>query len=169
MSEKWIDMAEVARLKETNVSFADHDFPDYKKISNEDLLLMKVDVLVPAALEDQITKDNADKTQASIILEMANWPTTKEAEKILKQRNIPVIPDVLANSWGVTVSYFEQVQNSMIYYWPEKEVHEKLTEIMERATDEVIAMSEKHSVTLKEGAYIVALDRLLEAMKERWR
>lgn len=168
-SEAWIDMNEIVTIKEKNINFADYDFPAYTRISNDELLEISVDVLVPAALENQITKDNADKIQTSLVLEMANGPISNEWAELLEQRNIPVIPDVLANSWGVTVSYFEQVQNSMMYYWPEIEVHTKLKEIMELATKEVILMSERHQVTLKNAAYIVALERILQAMKDRGR
>src|SRR5690606_6445101 len=101
-------------------------------ISNEELLALDVDILIPAALEDVIREDNVDKIQAPVIIELANGPTNSKADAILASRGILVVPDILANAGGVTVSYFEWVQNKNGYYWPLEEVHEKLHRIMQR-------------------------------------
>jgi len=159
----WIDVDKIEKLKTENKPVS--EYTDASQISNDDLLLLDVDVLVPSALEQVIHADNANKIQAKVILEMANWPVTPEADKILASKNIPVLPDVLANAWWVTVSYFEQVQNNTNYYWPESEVNEKLEAIMRPSTLDVINTANKYKTTLRNGAYIVSLRRILEAMK----
>lgn len=131
-----------------------------KDISSEELLKLKVDVLVPAALESVITSENAPKIQSKYILEMANGPTTEEGDAILKERNITVIPDILANSGGVATSYFEWYQNIHNEKWTKEDVFMKLKDKMEKAVDCVFATHEKHKVTFREAAYIVALERL---------
>ncbi len=136
-------------------------------ISNAELLELKVDVLVPAALENQITAENADRIQASIVAELANGPTTPEADAILFKKGVLVIPDVLTNAGGVTVSYFEQVQNAMNYYWEEEEVLVKLKKLMTAAFTSVWANKEKHSVDLRTAAFILAVERIALAMKDR--
>lgn len=146
------------------------DFPSGfgKEISNDDLLLLDVDVLIPAALSNQITKDNADEIKAKIILEMANAPITKEADQILEKNNVEVIPDILANAGGVIVSYLEWVQNSENYYWKEKEVNEKLKEIIESAFDKVMNLrKEKDLNNIRNASYILAVNRILEAERLR--
>jgi len=136
-------------------------------ISNADLLELECDILIPAALENQITSDNADKIQARLILELANGPITPDADKTLFAKGIPVIPDILANAGGVTVSYFEQVQNNTNYYWSHREVQEKLKLKMETALAWVLESAKAHNVMLRTGAYVVAMKRILEAMKVR--
>jgi glutamate dehydrogenase/leucine dehydrogenase len=136
-------------------------------ITNAELLELECDILIPAALENQITSENAKNIKASLILELANGPVTPDADTILFQKGIPVIPDILANAGGVTVSYFEQVQNSMNYYWSREEVQEKLKLKMETALDGVLRSANEHTVMLRTGAYVVALKRILEAMKVR--
>lgn len=131
-----------------------------KDISADEILTLPVDILVPAALENAITKENAEKVQAKIVLEMANGPTTLEADEILSEKGVTVIPDILANSGGVAVSYFEWYQNMHKETWTKEDVLSKLKVKMETATDAVFAASEKHKVTLREAAYIVALERL---------
>jgi glutamate dehydrogenase len=135
--------------------------------SNAELLELECDILIPAALENQITEDNAYNIKASLILELANGPITPAADTILYKKWIPVIPDILANAWGVTVSYFEQVQNSMNYYWSREEVADKLKLKMETALHGVLTSAKEHNVMLRTGAYIVAMKRILEAMKLR--
>lgn len=115
------------------------EYPHGEKFSNVDFLIQKADILVPAALENQITAENAGKIQSAIIVELANGPITPEADTILWERNIPVIPDILANAGGVTVSYFEQIQNDLAEVWTQETVHEKLHEAMMYATTGVIA------------------------------
>lgn len=131
-----------------------------KKITNEELLALKVDVLVPAALESVLTAKNARAVQARCVLELANGPTTNEADEILDRAGIAVIPDILANAGGVTVSYFEWVQNRQGYYWPEEEVHSKLKISMEKAATAVLDATEEFKTSLRTGAYISALKRI---------
>lgn len=139
------------------------------QITNDELLTMDVDVLIPAAIEDQITADNVEAVQADAILEMANGPTTPEADDYLAAHDVPVIPDILANAGGVTVSYFEWVQNLANEYWSEERVREELEEYMRRAFDQVIDVREAEDgdTTLREAAYIQAVDRVLEAERAR--
>ncbi|MBI2652692.1 Glu/Leu/Phe/Val dehydrogenase [Candidatus Woesearchaeota archaeon] len=142
-------------------------FKNAKEISNETLLELKADVLVPAALEDQITKKNANNIKAKFILEMANRPITPEADDILLEKNILVIPDILANSGGVVVSYFEWVQNSMNYYWSEKEVLEKLKTYMTDAVKELSKVCTDFKCDLRKSLYINAIKKILEAERLR--
>jgi len=135
-----------------------------EKLNNEQLLALDVDILVPAALEGVLHWSNAWSVKAKIILELANGPIDPDADKILEKNNIVVIPDVLANAGGVTVSYFEQVQNNTNYYRSEQEVHEKLENIMKPATKAVIHTAEKYTISLRMAAYVVSLERILSAM-----
>jgi glutamate dehydrogenase (NAD(P)+) len=135
----------------------------YKKgehVTNEELLTLKCDVLVPAALENVITSRNADQIQAKIICEGANGPTTAKADAILDKKGVYVIPDILANAGGVTVSYFEWVQDRGGYFWDEKTVNERLEKIMKDSFNEVSAMADRHKVSMRIGAYMVAIDRV---------
>ncbi len=136
-------------------------------ITQEALLEMDVDVLILAALEGILTAKNADRVKAKVIVELANGPTTPEADEILYKKGIHVIPDFLCNAGGVTVSYFEMVQNASMYYWDEKEVHERLDKRMTRAYHEVFDMSEKYHINMRKAAYAVAVSRVVEAMKTR--
>ncbi|EAX47020.1 Glu/Leu/Phe/Val dehydrogenase, C terminal [Thermosinus carboxydivorans Nor1] len=142
-------------------------YPGAKAVSNKELLELPVTVLVPAALEGQITAENADRIKAQVIAEGANGPTTPEADEILSAKGVMVIPDILANAGGVTVSYFEWVQNLYRYYWSEREVHAREEELMVKAFNEVYKASQKYQVNMRVAAYIVALERLSEAMKLR--
>jgi len=136
-------------------------------ISNEKLLTLECDILVPAALENQITKINAPKISAKIVAEGANGPVTPEADKILFSKNIFQIPDILANSGGVIVSYFEQVQNHMNYYWTEEEVRDKLKVLIDRAFFNVVSMMKQHKVSMRTAAYMLAIKRVADAMQAR--
>src|SRR3989338_1789450 len=142
-------------------------FKGANEISNKELLGLKADVLVPAALEDQITKKNADNIQAKLILEMANRPITPEADEILLQKGIFVMPDILANAGGVVVSYFEWVQNSMNFYWSEKEVLEKLKAYMANAVKELSKVCTDFKCDMRESLYIDAIKKVLEAERLR--
>lgn len=133
-----------------------------KEITSEEILELPVDVIVPAALEDVITENNAPKIRAKIILEMANGPTTSQADEILKERGVVVIPDILANSGGVAVSYFEWYQNLHDEKWTKEEVFKKLEEKMEKAASEVYKLSEEKKITLREAAFVIALRRIGE-------
>ncbi len=142
-------------------------YPDGQVIANSRLLLLPVDILVPAALENQITKDNAGKIKARIILEMANGPTTPEADVKLAKRGIIVVPDVLANAGGVTVSYFELVQNLQQYYWTEGEVLAKLKPIMIQSFKQVWERAQQLNIDLRIAAYVVALEKIGQAIEAK--
>lgn len=143
------------------------EFPGSTAIDNAALLTMDADVLVPAALEGQITGENAGKVRAKLIVEGANGPTTPEADEILAKRGIPVVPDILANAGGVTVSYFEWVQNFYRYYWTEEEVEQREETAMVSAFNNVYDMAKKYGTEMRVAAYIVALERITGAMKAR--
>jgi glutamate dehydrogenase/leucine dehydrogenase len=144
-------------------------FKDAKLISNEELLELKCKFLIPSALDGVITKDNAKKIQAESVLELANGPVTSEADEILNNRNIVVIPDVLANAGGVIVSYFELVQNIQNFYWEEEEIQIKLKKLILKAFSEVISSANKYNISLRKSAYLVAVKRIVTAMKLRGR
>lgn len=140
-------------------------FPGSQEISSIDPIIVDCDILIPAALENQITKQNADEVKAKLIVEGANGPTTPEADRILDERGVQVVPDILANAGGVTVSYFEWVQNRMGYCWTENEVDEKLKNIMVNAFKDVYQTVNKYNVDMRAGAYILAVSRVVEAMQ----
>jgi glutamate dehydrogenase/leucine dehydrogenase len=133
-----------------------------KPISNEELLELPVDILIPSALENQITEKNAGKIKAKIILEMANGPTSSEADEILFKKGVTIVPDVLANSGGVTVSYFEWDQNLKSEKWSEDDVNKKLKKKMEKAFNAVWTVSKEKNIDLRTAAFIVALQRILK-------
>ena len=136
-------------------------------ITNEQLLELPCDILILSALENQLTGENAAKVQAKIILELANGPITPEADEVLKTKGVDILPDILSNAGGVTVSYFELVQNQMNYYWSLEEVLGKLKPIMQKAWRTVKGNAEKYSCTYREAAFITALKRLEAAIKMR--
>ncbi len=142
-------------------------FPGAKAISNEEVLEAKVDVLVPAALENQITKKNADKIQAKIVAEAANGPTVPEADTILFQKKIAVLPDVLANAGGVTVSYFEWAQDIQGYFWELDEVNSRLERVMVRSYNDVHKVALDRKVNNRTAAYVLAIQRVVDAMQIR--
>lgn len=138
-----------------------------RMITNEEMLEMECDVLVLSALENQVHEGNADKIKAKMILELANGPVTPEADEILEKRGIKVIPDILANAGGVTVSYFELVQNQMNYYWTAEEVQDRLKKIMIEAWHTVAATAREFNCSYREAAFITAMQRLEVAIKVR--
>jgi len=138
-------------------------FPGTKEITNQGLLALDCDLLVPAALENQITEHNAADVRAKVILELANGPTTPEADAILNDRGVHVIPDILANAGGVTVSYFEWVQSLQQYFWNEQEVNNRLNEIMRRAYEEVHDVATRENVPMRQAALWLAVTRVAEA------
>ena len=142
-------------------------FPGADPISNEDILELEVTLLFPSALENVITPANANRIKCQISCELANGPTTPEADDILYDNGIFVLPDFLANAGGVTVSYFEQVQNTYNFYWPLSEVHQRLDEKMTRAFHGVYQMYQKEKVNMRQAAYLVAVARVAEACKLR--
>jgi glutamate dehydrogenase (NAD(P)+) len=138
-------------------------FPGSEEVSNAGLLELECDILVPAALENQITGANADRVKARIVAEAANGPTTPEADAILYDRGIFLIPDILCNAGGVTVSYFEWVQDMQSFFWTEQRINESLKEIMDRAFEAVHTMSHRREVDMRTAAYMVAVARVAEA------
>jgi glutamate dehydrogenase (NAD(P)+) len=142
-------------------------YPGAEAISNEKLLELDVTVLFPSALENVITDKNASKIRCKISCELANGPTTPEADDILFKNNVFVLPDFLANAGGVTVSYFEQVQNTYNFYWPLEEVHQRLDEKMTRAFHGVHKVYQQEKVNMRQAAYLVAVARVAEACKLR--
>src|SRR6185436_11119229 len=129
-------------------------------VSNSELMELECDVLVPAATENQITSKNAHRIKCKVLAEGANGPTTANADKILASNGVFVIPDILANAGGVTVSYFEWVQNRMGYYWREDVVNERLEDIMVASFADVVKFAERHSVNTRIASYMLAIDRV---------
>ena len=164
-SEKGLDFDAVLKHKQKTGTV--QGLEGTKNITNEELLELGVDVLIPAAIENQITSKNADKIKAKIILELANGPTTPEADEILFKRGVLDLPDFLANAGGVTTSYFEWVQNIGGYYWTREEVYEKLDKKMTTAAEDVLATADKYKVNPRTGAYIISVKRVADAMKAR--
>jgi glutamate dehydrogenase (NAD(P)+) len=147
----------LAYLQETK-SF--DGFPDVEKVSNSDLLEIECDVLAPCATENQITSENADRIKCKILAEGANGPTTPKADKILHENGVFVIPDILANAGGVTVSYFEWVQDRMGFFWSEDEVNQRLKDKMVASFNEVVGYAETHNVDMRTASYMLAIDRV---------
>ena len=160
-----LDCNDVEKFAQANGSVV--GYPGAQVITNAELLALEVTILSPCAMELQITKDNAANVKAQIVAEGANGPTTPEADEILSAKGVFVVPDILANGGGVTVSYFEWVQNLYRYFWSEEEVVEKQIVMMRNAFKNVYAAAEKYGVNMRVAAYIVALSSLDEAMKVR--
>lgn len=163
--DKGIDYDQVCGHKACTLSVA--DCPDTECISNEDLLALDVDILIPSALENVIHEGNAGKIKAKIVAELANGPTTPDADEILYSKGVHVIPDFLCNAGGVTVSYFEMVQNFCMDRWEEDLVHRKLDAKMTTAYHAVYETSKKFGINMRKAAYVVAVNKVVEAMKLR--
>jgi glutamate dehydrogenase (NAD(P)+) len=153
-----LDVPEVLSYLAKNKSL--EGFPGADRVSNTDLLELECDILVPAATENQITSKNASRIKCRVLAEGANGPTTANADRILKENGVFVIPDILANAGGVTVSYFEWVQNRMGFYWTERTVNERLEEIMVASFNDVAKFAELHNVDSRTASYMLAIDRV---------
>ncbi|MCG2767466.1 MAG: Glu/Leu/Phe/Val dehydrogenase [Chloroflexota bacterium] len=162
---KGFDARDVKRFKSETGTVV--GYPGADVITNEELLELECDVLVPSALEKVITGENADRIKAKIIAEGANGPTTPEADRVFAEKGIFVIPDVLANAGGVTVSYFEWVQGLQFFFWSEQDINLKLRDIMVKAFGDVLAISKEKNVDMRIAAYILAIDRVAEAVMIR--
>lgn len=158
-----IDIAAASAHKEQTGALA--GLAGSTSITNEELLLLDVDILAPSALENVFTAENADKVKAATIIEMANGPTSPEADAIFAQKKITVIPDILANSGGVATSYYEWYQNMHDEKWNKEDVLQKLDTLLSSSLEDVIAAQQKYATTYRNAAYIVALERIIKAIK----
>ncbi len=165
INKKGLDIQEVLKYNQKTGSVT--GCPRTDKITNNELLELDVDVLIPAAVENQITEENADKIKAKMVLEMANAPITQIADGMLEKRGIIIIPDILANSGGVIVSYFEWIQDMQAYCWSEKEVIKKLKDIMITAFDRALEKSKSCKTSLRMASYILAVEGLSTAINLR--
>jgi glutamate dehydrogenase (NAD(P)+) len=164
-NDKGLDVAKMIDYAKQHRSI--DGFPGGDALDNTKLFELPVDVLIPAALENQITMDNAPKIRAKIIAEGANGPTTPDAHKYLHEKGIFVIPDILANAGGVTTSYFEWVQDRHGYFWEEEEVNQKLERKMCEAFDDVLQTAQRYKTDMRTAAYIVAINRVAIVTKMR--
>ena len=165
-NQNGIDIPEaIAYSQENNNSL--EGYPEAEPISNEELLQLECDVLVPAAKEDQINRNNAGQVKARIISEGANGPVTANADSILEDKGVVVIPDILANAGGVTVSYFEWVQDRQGYFWTEERVNRRLNRMMRDAFDNLYKVSEEYDITLRQAAYVYAINKVAATLKMR--
>lgn len=163
-NQEGLDIQKVIRHKAKNMTVC--DYSEGLNCTNEDILEMECDILVPAAMENVISRSNAEKIKAGIILELANGPLTSSADKLLEKKGVTIIPDVLANVGGVTVSYFEWKQNLDKEHWSEKEVNTRLKQILEDNTQKVFETAEKHKVGLRLGAYLLSIERIRKKAKQ---
>jgi glutamate dehydrogenase (NAD(P)+) len=165
-NHRGLDVARVLQCQQSNNSCANDEI-DGDEMSNEELLQLECDILVPAAIENQITEGNANKLRCRMIIEGANGPTTPTADIILKEKNIYLVPDILANAGGVVVSYFEWVQNLQELFWSEEEIYQRLKRILSNAFDEVRALAERQKVDMRTAASILGIGRVAEAIRLR--
>jgi len=161
-----IDINDLIAYRDSNKGLIE-GYPKAQRIKHEELFELDVDILVPAALENSITEENADKIKAKLIVEGANGPVTPGADKILRSKGVTIIPDILANAGGVTVSYFEWVQDLQSFFWDLDDVRNKLAKMMRAAFAEVAKTKEKYNTDFRTAAYIVAIDRVAKAVKLR--
>lgn len=166
-NENGLDIAGIYKYLDSGKNLLDGYTGDCKRITNAELLELPCDILIPAAIENQITAENADRIKAKIVIEAANGPTSVEADEILNKKGVKVLPDILSNSGGVIVSYFEWVQNLQNFYWEEDDVNAKLKRQIVGAFNDVFDAREKYDCTFRVAAYIVALNRLVTAKKLR--
>jgi len=164
-SENGLDPEDVSGHKHSTGSVL--DYPGAKNITNKELLELDVEILIPAALENVITEENAERVKPIILAEMSNGPTTREAEKILSSNGVHIIPDILCNGGGVIVSYFEMVQNQSNIKWEEEEIQKRLERQMEEAYQSVYDFSTKNNTSMRKAAYTLAVGRVVEAMQLR--
>ncbi|HOS51510.1 MAG TPA: Glu/Leu/Phe/Val dehydrogenase [Fervidobacterium sp.] len=165
-NENGFDVNELIAYRDSNKGVI-AGYPKGTPITNEELLELDVDILIPAALENAITEKNADKIKAKVIIEAANGPTTPAAEKMLLKKGVLIVPDILANAGGVTVSYFEWVQDLQTFFWDIDDIRKRLTKMMVNAFAEVYRTKEKYNTDMRTAAYIVAINRVANAVKER--
>jgi glutamate dehydrogenase (NAD(P)+) len=165
-NEKGIDIEQASKYRESNRGSLE-GFGGAEKIKGDDLLTLNVDILVPAATEDVITSSNAPQIKAKLIVEGANGPTSSRADSIINAKGIMVVPDILANAGGVTVSYFEWVQNRLGYKWPADRVNRRSDRIMKDAFNNVYKTSLEYNVPMRTAAYMVAIDKVAKTYKYR--
>ena len=163
---KGLDINDLIAYRDSNKGLIE-GYPKAQRIKHEELFELDVDILIPAALENAITEQNADKIKAKLIVEGANGPVTPEADRILRSKGVTIIPDILANAGGVTVSYFEWVQDLQSFFWDLDDVRNKLAKMMRAAFAEVAKTKEKYNTDFRTAAYIVAIDRVAKAVKLR--
>ena len=164
-SKEGIDIPKLEQHKAKTGSVV--NFPGTRNISNDELLMLDADILVPAALENQITEKNASKIKAKMVVEEANGPTTPKADEILFKNGVFLIPDVLANAGGVTVSYFEWVQDIQSFFWSLEEVNQKLERVMTSAYNDILPISKKENIDMRTAAYVYAVKKVVDAHKAR--
>tara|TARA_B100000401_G_scaffold338905_1_gene237428 strand:- start:379 stop:1077 length:699 start_codon:yes stop_codon:yes gene_type:complete len=165
-NKEGIDIGKAIKHKNENEGLL-KNYDGGKQISNENLLTLDVDVLIPAALENTITEKNADKIKAKLIVEGANGPTSHEADPILEKKGVIAVPDILANAGGVIVSYFEWVQNRLGFKWTKNRVYRRSDSIIKQAFNNVYAISKKYNISLRTAAYIAAIDKVSRTYKYR--
>jgi glutamate dehydrogenase (NAD(P)+) len=161
-----MDIEKAVQYRDTNKGSLE-GFAGAQKISNDDLLTLPVDLLVPAATEDVITTSNASNIKAKLIVEGANGPTSSKADNIINEKGIMVVPDILANAGGVTVSYFEWVQNRLGYKWTADRVNRRSDRIMKDAFNNVYRVAQEYKVPMRIAAYMVAIDKVAKTYKFR--
>ncbi len=163
--EKGLDVEEISAYRHEHDTIA--GYPNAEPVPQETFVEVPCDILIPAAMENQITRENAARVQARYIVEGANGPTTNEADRILNAKGVTLVPDILANAGGVTVSYFEWVQDIQAYFWSEKDINAKLEDVLERAFNDVYGMAQREKVDMRLAAFMVGLSRLDSAVRAR--